>query len=108
MTSGDACPHGTAVAASQVKGAYFGGVGTCTCCQSQFGYHHYSSYGHAGVIESDTQDETLCPPCGGQRTKYLHPDYEVVADSGVPNLTRLRRRGCTCAYRVQCACGIGS
>lgn len=48
-----------------------GGVGTCLCCTQTFGYFHSFSYDGDWLITSSTQDETLCPPCGGKRVDYL-------------------------------------
>jgi hypothetical protein len=83
------CPHGTPIATSQLKGTWFGGMGTCACCQSRFGILHSATYGDDGELWSITQDETLCPPCGGKRVEYLHPDYEWITHG---NVRRLQRR----------------
>ena len=73
------CPHGRERGGTQLAGiGWCGGVGTCVCCSQTFGYLHSSSHGSEGVITSSTQDETLCPSCGGKVTEYLHPDYEMV------------------------------
>ena len=85
------CAHGRTIGGTQIgPGGYFGGVGTCQCCQQKFGFCHSSTHDRDGLIESSTQDETLCKPCGGRRVEYLHPDYERVELS--PKVFTVRRK----------------
>lgn len=85
------CPHGLAIGGTQLPdGGWCGGIGACRCCLQSFGYLNTSSWGSGGLITSSVQDDELCPPCGGTRTEYIHPDYERVELGG--GVTTIRKR----------------
>lgn len=73
------CEHGRPIGGTQIPaGGWFGGIATCRCCSQHFGYIHSSTFGPDGIISSDTQDMTLCKPCGGKVVEYLNPNYERI------------------------------
>jgi hypothetical protein len=93
MSDDPTCTHGRVIGGpSQLPpGGWFGGRATCSCCAQRFGYRHSSTYNSEGLVRSSTQDTTLCPPCGGKRTEYLNPNYELVEVR--PGFITFRRKG---------------
>ena len=46
------CAHGQLIGGSSQlpQGAWFGGVGKCSCCAQTFGYTHSSTYDSMGLV----------------------------------------------------------
>lgn len=66
------CEHGTLIAHSQLSVVWNGGVSTCTCCSSVYGYLDAGGWSFKGSF-GYSMDKTLCIPCGGKVTQRVLP-----------------------------------